>query len=175
MIDYLWIIIIIIIVIIVITFIILLIYNYVQTFDIVKYQGKFYQIYKQNAYFEIECQASTAFYELSKDGKKLNVKNTCYSENGTSDSYTLEDTKLKELKSIKGIATPTDDPFIFNIEFEYGQKGIYHIFYTDYEFSIVGNLKTNYLSILSRNPYVSDEKLQKLKNLASTYGFKIEK
>lgn len=144
-----------------------------KPFDIKNYQGKFYQIYKQNAFFETDCQASTANYELSQDGTELNINNVCYSNTGMGEEYTSKEKNLKELRSIKGVAKTTNDPLIFNIEFEYGQKGVYHIFYTNYEFSIVGDLNSNYLSILSRKPYVSKEELIKLKNMASDYGFNV--
>lgn len=148
-------------------------YNKSKPFNLEKYQGKFYQIYKQNAFFETDCQASTAEYKLSDDKSELKINNVCYSINGEGDGYTEKENNLKELRSIKGFATGTEDPLIFNIEFEFGQKGVYRIFFTDYEYSIVGDLQTNYLSILSRKPYVKEEKLKSLKDMAVKYGFTI--
>jgi apolipoprotein D and lipocalin family protein len=143
----------------------------IKIFDIEKYQGKFYQVYKQNAFFENDCQLSTAYYQLTPDGKSLNVENICYSINGTGEEHSKIYKVYKRLRSIKGVAKPTKNPYIFDIEFEFGQKGIYRIIYTDYEFSIIGDLETNYLSILSRCPIINKEKLKYLKKIASNSGF----
>ena len=43
----------------------------------------------------------------------------------------------------------------------------------DYFYSIVGTLKNNYLSILSREPYIPKKTLIELQNIAKSYGFKI--
>ena len=144
-----------------------------MSFNIELYQGKFFEIYKQNAWFEIGCQAATANYKLTPDKKNMNVLNICYSNTGTGEIYTLQQPNLRAVRSITGIATPSEDPLILNLQFETGQGGIYEIFYTDYFYSIVGTLSYNYLSILSREPYVKYSEISRLQEIAKSYGFTI--
>lgn len=141
--------------------------------DLQRYQGKFYEIYRQNAWFEYGCEGATADYTYVDN--KLQVLNTCYSKNGTGKQYSPELPNLRESRNIKGVATPTNDPFALHIKFD-GMPipGIYRVFYTDYDrFSIVGDLETNYLAFLSRTPTVSREDYEYLADIARSYGFKI--
>ena len=163
--------------------------------DLFLYSGKWYEIYVQNAFFEMGCDAATAEYEMIPGG--LSVLNKCYSKNGKGSIYTIQEPYYKEVMQIKGVAKPLnyegfpmplcpmtlDNTFVFNpynnvgeydLTFETGQKGIYKIFFTNYYFSIVGTLENNYLSILSRTPYVNREVLNYYLNLARSYGFKIK-
>ena len=145
-----------------------------MSFNIELYQGKFYEIYKQNAWFEIGCQAATTNYELTFDKKHMKVLNFCYSDKGTGQSYTLQQPNLRVVKTITGLATPTEDPLILDLQFDSGHRGIYEIFYTDYFYSIVGTLSYNYLSILSSEPYIPYHEILKLQDIAKSYGFTID-
>lgn len=126
------------------------------------YSGKWYEIYVQNAFFEIGCDAATADYQLIPEG--LSVLNIC---------YTKDNNIYKENRRIKGIATPTKEPGELLLKFETGQTGLYKIFFTNYQISIVGNLESNYLSILARTPDVPIQELYFYLNLSKKYGFKI--
>lgn len=134
--------------------------------DLQCYSGKWYEIYVQNAPFEIGCDAATADYGLIPEG--LSVLNICYTKDNINKIY-------KENRRIEGIAIPTKEPGELLLKFETGQTGLYKIFFTNYKISIVGNLQSNYLSILSRTPYIPIEKLWFYLNLSKKYGFKIIK
>ena len=143
-----------------------------MSFDPEKYQGKYYQVYKQNAWFETDCEASTANYTY-KDGI-LYVLNTCYNRHGTGHIYTPQEPYLREARNIRGTATPVEgENGVLHLRFLPGQEGIYRVFFTDYNYALVGDLKTNYLSILSRHPYPSDKTINTLKEIARKYGFRI--
>lgn len=127
-------------------------------FEVNRYLGHWYEIARRNAPFEAGCESSEAYYQL--EGNTLIIKNNCL-RNGRVVS-TISGTG-KQVKKCVGT---------FALEFETGQKGIYQVLYTDYEhFSLVGNQKTGYLSILSRNRYYSPGEQKLLEQLARLYGF----
>jgi lipocalin len=131
-------------------------------FEIAKYEGTFYEIFKQNADFESQCFFSKAEYTLN-DTKVL-VRNTCYDNN------------YQEISNIDGVAEPTEIQGVLNLQFYFngnpGPVGIYTVFQTDYiNYSIVGNLDTNYLSILVRD--INNLNLNEYLEIAKSFGFKI--
>jgi apolipoprotein D and lipocalin family protein len=144
-----------------------------MSIDLEKYAGKYYEIYKQNAFYAFGCEASTAEYKVIPEG--LSVLNICYSENGTGQMYTMKQPELRALRDIRGIATPTDVNGEYDLLFETGQSGLYKIFYTDYVYSMVGDLRTNYMTIISKIPYPSQKKINELLLMAEDFGFKLEK
>jgi len=126
--------------------------------DLEAYSGLWYEVGRKNAWFEVGCAGATAYYTVIPQG--LSVLNTCLGPNG------------QALRQIKGIATPTAKPLVFNIKFETGQTGIYRILYTDYQyFSIVGDVKTQYLSILSRKRMITDSEQILLTKIVKDLGF----
>lgn len=139
--------------------------------DLERYAGKYYEIYVQNAPFEFGCMAATAEYLATPEG--LSIVNKCYSENGTGEIYTEKQPNLKVVRQIKGIATPTESPNVFNVTFETGNTGLYRIFYANYMYSIIGDLDTNYLSIISKIPYPNPIALENLLVKAESFGFTV--
>ena len=143
--------------------------------DLEKYQGKWYEIYKQNADFESFCDMSTAEYKLLPNGS-LKVKNKCYSKSGLGESLSDYYFEYKYLTEVNGIASPTSIYNILDLKFDFNpnKSSKYIIFYTDYNYSIVGNLDNNYLSVLSKfPPNLSSQYLDLLLQKAKSYGFKI--
>jgi len=125
--------------------------------DLLAYSGKWYEVAKKNAYFEVQCQRATAEYTAVKNG--LEVLNTCYLKDG-------------KTTSIEGFASPTNVANIFNLRFNTGQTGKYQILFTDYQnFSIVGDISTDYVSVLSRKPTVSEAEKSLLNEILLLLGF----
>lgn len=146
-----------------------------MSLDLARYQGLFYEVYRQNAYFEFLCKIQsynqpstvTANYTLL-DKETLKVVNKCSSiYNGT---ISVEGTAKKDVNL-------PENQLVLTFDFQGNNtSSIYQIFYTDYDnFSIVGNLETEYLSFLSRTSFISDANYNLLCALAISYGFKINK
>ena len=140
--------------------------------DLEKYQGLFYEVYRQKADFEILCNIPpfgkpsnvTAEYKLIEPGT-LSVKNKCSSAFGDI-VVTGKATVNPKLKP--GQLLLTLDLYVKNVD------AIYEVFYTDYDnISIVGNLSTGYLSFLSRKSTISMETFNLMCALCRSYGFTI--
>lgn len=131
--------------------------NSKMNLDLNAYSGKWYEVGKNNAYFETQCQRSTADYVAGPRG--LDVLNTCYLPNG-------------KKTTIRGFATPTNNPSVFDLRFDTGQTGKYQILFTDYtNFSIVGDVATQYVSVLSRKKNISDAEKSLLEEILRLLGF----
>ncbi len=145
-----------------------------MSFNLEKYQGIFYEVYRQNAYFEYVCDVPppgfksniTALYEL-KNENTLNVTNTCVGKNG-------------ELIKVFGFVTDNskygNNNLILTLNIN-GQKieSEYIVFYTDYvNYSIVGNLENQYLSFLSRTDKIDLKIFNLLSTIAKLKGFEIK-
>lgn len=146
--------------------------------DLEKYSGLWYEVYRQNAPFEIICKIPpfgepsnvTATYKYKEPSDKypygsLDVVNTCRSVIGVK-------------TSVSGVAYPTSEtsdsfPVSLNLNF-FGRNNLYTIFYTDYDLSIVGNLDNNFLSFLSRTSTIPQEMFGFLVDISEINGFTVE-
>lgn len=143
-------------------------------FNLYEYQGKFYEVYRQNAYFEGICDINTfgrpsnvtADY-IYVNNNKLDVINKCYDKNGN--PIVITGTAIK---------SPNLAPNQLLLTLNVGNRkiqSIYTVFYTDYaNYSIVGNLENNYLSFLSRTNTIDLATLNLLSNIAILHGFKLQ-
>lgn len=144
--------------------------------DLEAYSGVWYEIMRNNAFYELECQTSVAQYEII-DGV-FHITNYCYQSN-PNDYIKMTPVipghpDLKVVNFIKGIAKPTKYPNIFKIKFENIDKlGIYRIYFTDYDnFSIIGDIRTQYFVVLSRNAKVTHGEKALLLKILDDLGFK---
>lgn len=112
-----------------------------EEFDPNKYQGTWFEIAKYPAFYEFtKCVISTADYRFNADGNYLNVMNTCYKPDRTTNS-------------ILGIANPTAEVGKFllhffpesNKPFPVNKNAIYNVLWTDYyNFAFVGNFEESF-------------------------------
>ena len=137
----------------------------VQTVDLNKYIGTWYEIARFEHFFEKGCKNVTATYELKKDGD-IKVINRC----------TMIDTNKKKVAT--GLAYATDNTNSkLKVSFFRPFYGDYYIIdlASDYSYALVGNPNREYLWILARTKTI-DEKVKNsiLKKLPSL-GFDAKK
>ena len=116
----------------------------VDNVDLTRYMGQWYEIASYPAWFQKGCTASTAYYELLPDGK-VSVVNRCQTDD--------PDNKVKEARGKAQVVDPSTNAKL-KVWFFWPFKGDYWIIDLDedYQWSVVGEPKREYLWILSRNP-----------------------
>jgi apolipoprotein D and lipocalin family protein len=121
----------------------------VESVDLDRYLGKWFEIASYPAWFQKNCTASTAEYSLREDGA-IEVINRC--RKGGLDG---------KLKTAKGKATVVDreSNSKLKVSFFWPFKGDYWIIDLDpeYRWVVIGEPKRKYLWILSRTPQMEAE------------------
>ena len=119
----------------------------VDSVDLQRYTGEWYEISRYPNRFQKDCPASKATYTTLPNGK-INVLNECYD---------LEYNKV--IRSVEGTAKVVDQRSFakLKVTFFWPFYGDYWIIDLgkDYEYAVVGNPQRNYLWILSRSPEIS--------------------
>lgn len=116
----------------------------VQSVDLNRYLGYWYEIAKYDHYFERDLDYAMAKYTLREDGR-IDVLNT-----GIKDG---------RAKDAKGIAKTTDVPGLLRVSFFGPFFSDYRIMMLDddYQYALVGGKTNKFLWILSRTPQLDDE------------------
>ncbi|RBQ32104.1 hypothetical protein CRU92_04860 [Arcobacter sp. FW59] len=133
----------------------------VNSVDLQRYIGSWYEIARYEHYFQKDCKNVKANYTL-RDDNKINVVNSC--------------TKIttNEYKEAKAIAYSIDDT---NSKLK---VSFFRPFYADYwileldedyKYAIIGTPSKEYLWIISREKYMNDEILNKLLQKITILGF----
>ena len=138
----------------------------VQTFDIKKYLGQWYEIGRFQHSFEKDLVGVTATYRLKEDGK-IEVINQGYFK-------TLDG----ELKIAKGKAKLTDVKGKLKVAFFlffYAEYNILELDVETYQWALVGSSTSKYLWILSREPKMSDELYDEILKKAQKRGYDVTK
>ena len=120
----------------------------VDSVDLERYLGKWYEIASYPAWFQKGCTASTAEYSLLPDGK-IRVVNRCRKDR--------PDGPLKESKG-KAEIVDTATNAKLKVWFFWPFKGNYWIIDLDpdYKWAVVGEPSREYLWILSRTPTMDE-------------------
>lgn len=134
----------------------------VESFDLNRYLGKWYEIARFNHIFERGMDHNKAVYTQCKDGI-VNVKNS--------------GVKNGEIKEITGIAKTTKTPALLRVSFFKPFYADYRVMYIDkdYQYALVGSASCNYLWILSRTPNISDSAKDTLLTEAICRGYDVSK
>ena len=126
----------------------------VDSVDLDRYLGKWYEIASYPAWFQKGCVASTAEYTKLPDDK-IRVVNRCH-----------KDRLDGPLKESVGKAEVIDDQTHAKLKvwFFWPFKGNYWIIYLDddYQWAVVGEPKRKYLWILSRTPIMDQTLYQNI-------------
>lgn len=139
----------------------------VETLDVNKYLGKWYEIARYDHKFERGLVGVTAEYSLKKDGK-IKVVNSGYK-----DDLNGEKSEAIGKAKIPDISNPAKIKVSF-----------FWIFYADYfvldldknyQWAIVGSSSDKYLWILSRTPKISNETYEMLLKKISDRGYDTSK
>jgi apolipoprotein D and lipocalin family protein len=120
----------------------------VDSVDLQRYLGKWYEIASYPAWFQKGCTGSTAEYSMLPD-EKIQVVNRC-----RKDSL---DGPLKESKGKAEVADPVTNAKL-KVWFFWPFKGNYWIIdlSPDYRWAVVGEPSRKYLWILSRTPTMDE-------------------
>ena len=134
----------------------------VETLDLNKYVGKWYEIARFDHFFECGMDHNQAVYTLGDDGI-VSVKNSGI-KNG-------------ELKEITGIAKTTDNPALLRVSFFKPFYSDYRVLYidADYQYALVGCGSSDYLWILSRTSWLGDEAKEILLTETTHRGYDVSK
>lgn len=132
----------------------------VESFDLNKYLGTWYEIARFDHIFERGMDHNKAVYNLQNDGL-VNVKNSA-----------LKNGKPKE---ITGIAKISNTPGLLRVSFFRPFYADYRVMYIDkdYQYALIGSGSSDYLWILSRTPNLNEETKNNLLIEASRRGYNI--
>lgn len=138
----------------------------VESVDLSKYVGKWYEIARLPNSFEKNLDCVTAEYSFLDDDK-IKVVNTGRS------------TKTNQFKSANGKAWLQDpnETGKLKVSFFWPFSGDYCIIYldNDYKYALVGDPSREYLWILSRSPKMEEEYVSIMLDYAKTQGFDVQK
>jgi apolipoprotein D and lipocalin family protein len=136
----------------------------VESLDVQKYLGRWYEIARFTKGFEKNIVGAAAEYSLRDDGR-IRVVNSGF--RATLDGRYTE---------AKGVAWRPDPrrPAAFKVSFFWPFAGDYLVFGLDqesYSWALVGANSREYLWFLARTPEISDELYQKMRQLAQDQGY----
>lgn len=135
----------------------------VESVDLQRYGGRWYEIASIPNRFQQDCTATTAFYALREDGR-IRVLNEC-----------RIGSPAGKVKRAEGVATVVDAESRAKLEvsFFWPFKGDYWIIdlAPDYRYAVVGHPSRDYLWILARTPELGDEELLAILRRAQGKGY----
>lgn len=141
----------------------------VQSVDLKRYAGKWYEIARYPNRFQKDCVGNTtAEYTLKGEGK-LEVVNSCVQQNGltkTARGVGKIDDKVTNAK-LKVRFAPAILSFIPAV---WGDYWILELG-PNYEYSVIGDPKREYFWILSREPKMDEKLYQEILRRAEKKGF----
>ena len=136
----------------------------VDSVDVQKYLGRWYEIARFQHGFEKSIVGATAEYSLRPDGR-IQVVNSGFKKS-LDGTYTevkavawVPDTAVPGALKVKFFGLFTSDYLIFGLD----QAG--------YSWALVGNNERKFIWFLSRTPTVSEELLNKMKAVAVSQGY----
>lgn len=142
----------------------------VDTLDLAKYSGLWYEIARTPFFFERKCYCSTAKYTLNNDGT-VGVENSCNWKS-----------PLGELNVAEGKASPVDDVkgtvTTGNLKVKIGWASSSYLVLDvddDYQYALVGNPDRNHMWVLSRSPSLDEKIYYTLIDEAREQGYDVSK
>ena len=142
----------------------------VKYVDLQMYAGVWYEIAKIPNSFQDHCAYGTKAKYIIHDDGDIDVINSCYDEEG-------------DLDVAEGLAKVIDNNSNSKLEVSFVSIFGIYLFWGDYwiigldenyEYAVVGHPQRKYGWILSRNPALSPEKLNKAYSILKTQGYDID-
>ena len=139
----------------------------VQSVDLERYKGLWYEIAKIPNRFQRKCASGTTAQYALRDVGKLDVINRCTTQKG-------------KVIEAKGIARIVDSESNAKLKVSFVKIFGFSLFWGDYwiiglgeeyEYAIVGTPSRKYGWILSRTPSLNDEKMEQIFNLLREQGY----
>jgi len=138
----------------------------VESVDLDRYTGKWYEIARYPHFFENGCVGVTADYSIREDGR-IRVLNTC-----------IENSLDGESRTIEGVARAADSTNAkLKVSFFWPFEGDYWILELgdDYDFAVIGEPGHNFLWILSRTPTLDNQILEGIFSRLPSLGYDVER
>jgi apolipoprotein D and lipocalin family protein len=140
----------------------------VESVDLERYAGKWYEIARYPHRFERDLVGVTAEYTITGNGR-LKVVNSGYK--GSFEG---------EFRSVEGKAKTADNSGsgwlkVSFFWFFYADYLILELDTLNYQYALIGSSSKNYLWILGREPFMDPETLQMLLNKAEERGYELTK
>jgi len=135
----------------------------VSEFELDRYLGTWYEIARLDHSFERGLQNITANYSLRDDGG-VRVVNR---------GYSIKKGRWEEAEG-KAYFVESDDTGYLKVSFFgpfYGSYIVFELDHENYQYAFVSGPDTSYLWLLSREPEVSAEIMQKFQQTAGALGF----
>ncbi len=132
----------------------------VQTFDVARFMGKWYEIARYDHRFEEGMTRVSATYTLLDDGR-IEVLNSGY-----------KDGKYKEIKGKAKQPNPAD-PGKLKVSFFLWFYSDYYVLILDpnYRYVVIGSSSDKYLWIMSRNPDLAEDVIRDLLDQLRERGY----
>ncbi len=134
----------------------------VQSVDLARYMGVWYEIARLDHFFQEGCRGSTAKYTLLPSGE-VEVINRCVSE---------KDNSQREAKGRAWSVDPSGNSRL-KVSFFWPFRTDYWIIDLgrDYEYAVVGSPNRKYLWVLARKPSMEKDVYKHILALAAQQGF----
>lgn len=138
----------------------------VASVDLNRYLGLWYEIARYPNSFQKNCRNSTAMYTAREDGD-ITVVNRCRSE---------KDGSIREAKGRAWVVDSSTNARL-KVSFFWPFRGDYWIIDLgkDYEYAVVGTPNRKYLWILSRDPEMAPDVLERINENLTRQGFEPSK
>ena len=135
----------------------------VSNVDISKFMGNWYVIANIPTFFERNAYNPIERYALNDDGT---IDTTFVFNEKTADGA------LREMNA-RGFVRPGSGNAIWGMQFVWPIKADYRVVYLDpqYQYTIIGRNKRDYLWIMSRHAGIPDEKLDEMIRMAVELGY----
>lgn len=138
----------------------------VQSVDLTRYMGVWYEIARLDHFFQEGCRGSTATYTLLPTGE-VEVINRCIKE---------KDNSQREAKGRAWSVDPNGNARL-KVSFFWPFRTDYWIIDLgrEYEYAVVGSPNRKYLWILARKPAMEKDVYKHILDLVAKQGFDIER
>jgi len=139
----------------------------VKSVDLEKYVGFWYEIASFPASFQKGCRCSTAEYQFVPGKKYIRVINKCL-------KLTARGSKMSVAKG-KAFPVKGSGNAQLKVQFLWPFRGDYYIIdlADDYRYVVVGHPGRDYLWILSREPYMTNDTYTRLVEIIKGKGFDV--
>ncbi|ESP92464.1 lipocalin family protein [Pseudoalteromonas luteoviolacea] len=138
----------------------------VNNFDLLRYQGTWYEIARLDHRFERGMQNVTATYTLNEDGSVAVVNR----------GYVTDENTWKQAKGVAKFVSSQDIGHL-KVSFWgpfYGSYIVFKLDHANYQYAYVTSYDREYLWLLSRTPHVSQGVLEDFKKTAKDFGYAID-
>ncbi|WP_247687434.1 lipocalin family protein [Pseudoalteromonas luteoviolacea] len=138
----------------------------VNNFDLLRYQGTWYEIARLDHRFERGMQNVTATYTLNEDGSVAVINR----------GYVTDTSTWKQAKGVAKFVSSQDIGHL-KVSFWgpfYGSYIVFKLDHAHYQYAYVTSYDREYLWLLSRTPHVPQRVLEDFKKTAKDSGYAID-